>query len=70
MDVLRNDSNNYLQFFEYKHLPPHLQAISEPFGLLAIDLVGKLPNNHQRDTALQKLIEAKDAAVRSYIFKN
>jgi hypothetical protein len=28
--------NDYLmQFFAYEHLPPHLQAISKPFGELA-----------------------------------
>lgn len=58
-----------LQFFAYAHLPPHLQAVSKPFGDLAYDLVDKLPRNPERTVALRKLLEAKDAAVRALLFK-
>jgi hypothetical protein len=53
-----------IQFFEYKHLPPHLQAVSQPFGELASKLMD-LPRNPERTVALRKLLEAKDAAVRA-----
>lgn len=58
-----------LQFFVYEHLPPHLQAISKPFGDLARQLVETLPSNPERTTALRKLLEAKDCAVRASLFK-
>ena len=53
------------QFFAYSHLPPHLQAVSKPFGDLADNLVATLPRNAERSVALRKLLEAKDAAVRA-----
>jgi len=53
------------QFFEYKHLPAHLQEVSQPFGELAQKIVDTLPQNEERSTALRKLLEAKDCAVRS-----
>lgn len=58
-----------LQFFEYAHLPEHLQAVSKPFGELAERLVGTLPRNPERTVALRKLLEAKDCAVRALLFK-
>jgi len=59
-----------LQFFEYAHLPNDLQAISKEFHQLAYDLVEKLPRNPERTTALRKLLEAKDCAVRAALFHN
>lgn len=62
--------NDYLmQFFAYEHLPPHLQAISKPFGELAKQIVETLPSNPERTVALRKLLEAKDCAVRAQLFK-
>ena len=58
-----------LQFFEFKHLPEHLQKFSQPFYTLAYDLVASTPRNPERTVALRKLLEAKDAAVRATIFK-
>ena len=59
-----------LQFFEYAHLPPHLQVVSKPFGELAETLVASVPRNPERTVALRKLLEAKDCAVRAVLFKN
>lgn len=56
------------QFFAYEHLPPHLQAVSKPFGELAKEIL-KLPRNPERTVALRKLLESKDAAVRAMIAK-
>ena len=55
-----------LRFFHYKHLPPHLQAISKPFHDLAIE-VAERPGADGRETAagLRKLLEAKDCIVRA-----
>jgi len=58
-----------LQFFHYEHLPEQLQAISKPFCDLANELVDTLPSNPERTTALRKLLEAKDCAVRAQLFK-
>jgi len=61
--------NNLLQFFKYDHLPEHLQTVSKPFGDLAHNLANDLPANAETTTALRKLLEAKDCAVRSILFK-
>jgi hypothetical protein len=109
-----------LQFFDYEHLPPHLQAMSKPFGEAAHRLMalsredlrragahieeptsgvlyrlrstlngGLLPCNTEatwaevkiteaqataaagapHDMVLRRLLEAKDCAVRSLVFK-
>ena len=56
-----------LQFFEFSHLPDHLQEVSEPFARLALRIVDTLPRNPERTVSLRKLLEAKDAAVRAKI---
>ena len=58
-------TDRMLQFFRYHHLPEHLRAVSEPFGVLAQHIVDKLPSNPERTSALRKLLEAKDCAVRA-----
>lgn len=58
-----------LQFFNYGHLPAHLQKVSMPFALLADQIVRELPANPERTVALRKLLEAKDCAVRALIYK-
>lgn len=63
------DSPHYLlQFFKYEHLPEHLQGVSKPFGELAKELA-KLPDNPEKTMSLRKMLEAKDCAVRSVLFK-
>jgi len=62
-------NDRMLQFFVYEHLPPHLQAVSKPFGDLARHIVETLPSNAERTAALRKLLEAKDCAVRALLFK-
>ena len=58
-----------LQFFEYAHLPPHLQSVSEPFCKLAELIARDLPRNPERSAGLRKLLEAKDCAVRARLYK-
>jgi hypothetical protein len=58
-----------LQFFDYEHLPKELKMVSQPFRVLAISLIETLPRNPERTTALRKLLEAKDCAVRAKLFK-
>jgi hypothetical protein len=57
--------DHIMQFFAFEHLPPHLRAVSEPFSVLAHELVASLPRNPERTVALRKLLESKDAAVRA-----
>lgn len=62
-----------LKFFEYEHLPPHLQSVSKPFCDLALFLVGQGSieggmedlEGPELTVALRKLLEAKDCAVRA-----
>jgi hypothetical protein len=61
------DQEYLLQFFKYEHLPIALQNVSKPFCELAKQLCSTLPRNPERTTALRKLLEAKDCAVRSTI---
>lgn len=62
-------NDRMMQFFAYNHLPAHLQAISKPFGDLAQHMVDTLPSNPERTAGLRKLLEAKDCAVRSNLYK-
>ena len=63
------DKNYLMQFFSYEHLPERFQDISKPFGELAKLISESLPDNPEKTTALRKLLEAKDCAVRALIFK-
>ena len=60
-------SEHIMQFFAFEHLPPKLQGVSEPFGILAKWILSELPRNPERTVALRKLLEAKDAAVRALV---
>lgn len=57
-----------MQFFEYKHLPAHLQEVSQKFNELATFVVNELPSNAERTTALRKILEGKDCAVRARLY--
>jgi hypothetical protein len=59
-----------MQFFSYSHLSAPMQAVSRPFCELAEKLSAELPENPEKTTALRKLLEAKDCAVRAWIFKS
>lgn len=58
-----------LQFFQYSHLPAHLQIISQPFYDLAVRICETQPRNPERTAGLRKLLEAKDCIVRAAIYK-
>ena len=59
-----SDIQELLKAFAYAHLPPHLQDISRPFGELAEQVAARKDSYHKR-VALERLLEAKDAAVRA-----
>jgi len=64
-----------MKFFEYAHLPDHLQAVSKPFHLLAWQIkklprtvdpeAGMMAHSDEIEMCLRKLLEAKDCAVRA-----
>ena len=54
-----------MKYFQYSHLPDRLQEISQPFCELAKSIAMKLPDGAEKSTALRKLLECKDAAVRA-----
>lgn len=57
-----------LQWLTYAHLPSSLRRFSEPFYTAAVILVGHVgTDSPELTTALNKLIEAKDSAVRAGI---
>jgi hypothetical protein len=55
-----------LRYFEYDHLPPHLQEISRPIHDLAHDMAARL-SGPQLTHGLFDLIRAKDCFVRAAI---
>lgn len=59
--------NPLMRFFAYSHLPEHLQKVSERFHTLAVYIDTALPIGSEQTTALRKLLEAKDCAVRAAI---
>lgn len=56
-----------LGFFEYDHLPPHLQEISKPIHDLAHAIVDHQPSSAEQTVGLRKLLEAKDCFVRASV---
>ena len=56
-----------LKYFEFAHLPPHLQAISQPFHTLAWQLQATLPEGPEKESGFRKLLEAKDCMVRAQL---
>lgn len=57
-----------LQWLTYSHLPEALRAYSAPFYTAAVELIREIPTDSpELTTALNRLIEAKDSAVRAGI---
>lgn len=54
-----------MKFFDYEHLSKHLQEVSKPIGDLARQMAKTLPDSEEKEVGLRKLLEAKDALVRS-----
>lgn len=57
-----------LQWLTFSHLPPALQRFSRPFYETAVQIVFTInTDSPELTTALNKLIEAKDSAMRAGI---
>ncbi len=63
-------SHYLMQFFETRPLTHDLQLICEPYQMAAKQLCKLLPDNPETTTALRKLLESRDAALRATVFKN
>jgi hypothetical protein len=57
-------NDRMLKWFEYEHLPEHLQKVSKKFNELANFIEDNIDSGPKRTVAFRKLLEAKDAAVR------
>ena len=62
-------SSTTIQYFEYKHLPEKLQAVSKPLGDLAHEMEAMLPDGPEKSAGMRKLLEAKDCFVRAALEK-
>lgn len=54
-----------LKYFEYSHLPEHLQSVSKATHELAHEMNRLLPECAEKSAGLRKLLEAKDCFVRA-----
>lgn len=54
-----------MKYFEYKHLPEHLQPISGSVASVAQYMDETLPDGPEKSAGLRKLLEAKDCFVRA-----
>ncbi|HGN2269931.1 TPA: hypothetical protein ACXJOG_003538 [Proteus mirabilis] len=57
--------NSIMKYFEYQHLPAHLQEVSKPIGDLAKLMDEQLPDGSEKSAGIRKLLEAKDCLVRA-----
>lgn len=61
--------NYMLKYFEYKHLPAHLQEVSKVLCEAAEHMDKTLPESAEKTAGLRKLLEAKDCFVRAALDK-
>ncbi len=59
--------NPIMKYFEYQHLPNHLQDISKQIHDLAQSMDETLPNSAEKSAGMRKLLEAKDCFLRANI---
>ena len=55
------------KYFEFEHLPEHLQAASRPCHDLAAQMIDLYPDDSELRAGLRKLLEAKDCFVRTAV---
>ena len=59
-------SEMILRYFQYEHLPAHLQAVSRPFAELAQRVAAETAGP-ETTAGLRRLLEAKDCIVRAHL---
>jgi hypothetical protein len=57
-----------MRYFNYAHLAAGAQQISKLYHDAAAATLASCPDNDERRHAIERLLEAKDAAVRSFLF--
>lgn len=67
MAIEQKYQERMLAWFEFAHLPEHLQVISKPFHQLARKICREIDPGPERTVSLRKLLESKDAAVRAVV---
>ena len=65
-----NKMSDIIKYFKYEHLPDHLQPTSKAFADLARTIEANHMPSAEKSVVLRKLLEAKDAAVRSRLYTN
>lgn len=55
-----------MKFFRFSHLKEPLRSVSRMYANMALEVV-MLPRMPERTVALRKLLESKDAAVRTMV---
>jgi hypothetical protein len=60
-------ANAMLKWFNWQHLPAHLQGVSAPLKTVAEQLDAALPEGPEKSAGMRKLLEAKDCFVRAAI---
>lgn len=55
------------KYFNYAHLPEHLQPISKACYELGVTMLAELPDSPELTVGLRKLLEAKDCFVRAKV---
>ena len=58
-----------MKYFEFAHLPEHLQKVSKPIGELAKLMDETIQDGPEKSAGLRKLLEAKDCLVRAALDK-
>ena len=66
-DLVQKSNEKLYSYFKYDHLPEDAQEVSKPFCELAAEVYNTRPWHPQTTVSLQKLLEAKDAAVRAVV---
>jgi hypothetical protein len=56
---------NVDRYFEYSHLPSHLQEVVKPIVELQELMEKALPDGPEKSAGMRKLLEAKDCFVRA-----
>jgi len=54
-----------MKYFDYAHLPPKLQLVSQKVHECAHAMKNNLPDCEEKEVGLRKLLEAKDCFVRA-----
>jgi len=58
-----------MRLFAYEHLSARLQEVSKPFADFVQKIILDLPPNPERTACIQKLLEAKNAALRAKLYE-